>query len=460
MGLHVCGKMVRHHLHFKRIVPGLPISMSGFPLAYFAKIGLPYVSIRNSVGHTAIANVSVPQGGVALKDALDDALCSALTKFDTLEAQFGCGRSVKDVADMLVEELLGDVDLAPVLVGSEPVETLQRHIRTHVGKTYGEWKKRNSNKVESKDAVKRQEVPLPWASIDAYPEWVMTQIELCVKAEPEEHDAACKFLEHIFLTKPILSGSIKYDGTCFGKLDNGDLCGRKEVLGSLCSEYQRTSTGSSESCDAEELKGLLSEMLGIAVARLCVWGELMCNPNFYGYRDRGLDAKWVCFGVVATFDQPDFSLSEKLKSYGLAHSLNREGTKVRLMTCPALQELLRRVGVVHVALDEFTGLTHAEVVSKGYGALLRGENEGLVIVFEGAHGQASIRKWKNSSEGATARKKEALALQECYLQCKDLCARGRLDSRVADMVDTLRSVAAAETNPVKKGRDKTSKKPV
>jgi hypothetical protein len=433
--------------------------MPGLPLAHFQNVGLPYVSSARLVRDGPVAESSTTLEHADLFLALNEALCSALTKFDTLEAQFSAGRSVKDITDILLEELLGDAELLPFLTGSESQDALGKHVRTHVGRAYGEWKKMgNAAAGMSKDAAKRRDLPLPWASIDAYPDWVMNQIELHMNADPEEVDEARKYLENALLAKPIISGSIKYDGTCFGKLDDEEFCGRKDVLGRLCSEYQRTSTASTQSCDVRQFKSLLSEILGVSVVQACVWGELMCNPNFYGYKARGLADKWVCFGAVATFDKADASIPVKLAAHGLAHSLNKEGTKARLMTCPALQELLRRAGAADVAQDLFQGLTHAEVVAKGRAELQNGENEGIIIVFEGSKGQASLRKWKNSSEGASARKKEAEALQECYRKCKDLCDEGKLDMRIAEMVATLQSVAAAETNPLKKGRDKTQKK--
>jgi len=42
--------------------------------------------------------------------------------------------------------------------------------------------------------------------------------------------------------------------------------------------------------------------------------------------------------------------------------------------------------------------------------------------------------------------------------CTDLAGQGKLDPRIVEMVDMLRSVAEAETSPMKKGRDKARKK--
>ena len=42
------------------------------------------------------------------------------------------------------------------------------------------------------------------------------------------------------------AGSIKYDGTCFGKLDTGELVGRKQTLGAACAESNDPTCGGSD----------------------------------------------------------------------------------------------------------------------------------------------------------------------------------------------------------------------
>merc|ERR1719356_1389584 len=142
---------------------------------------------------------------------------------------------------------------------------------------------------------------------------------------------------------------------------------------------------------------------------------------------------------------------------GFAHSVSGNG-QLRLVLCPALRKLLTGVGAVVVAEDKYPGLSHAEVVVQGAAGLRDGENEGIVLVYERNNGQASLRKWKNSAEGASARHREALLLRTCHDVCLGLVSEGKLDSRVAEMIDALRSVAEAHTSPMKKGRNKGSKK--
>lgn len=395
------------------------------------------------------------------------AYASALTKFDSLESYFSSGMAVPDVAAMLEEELRADKDFLPVLqalLDSQRDAELQRRIRKAVGMAHGSWKKR-SGTTENESALKKiKDVSLPWPSIDAYPEWIAAVLDTFLDASPEEQPDAKRHLENKLLDMPVCSASIKYDGTCFGKMDSGELVGRKHVLGALCENYMKTSTAAASACDAAALRRTLAKVLGVLIGPLCIWGELMVNPNFYSYADRGLFAKWICFGVVAELVLGDQNflneaaakldqVAARLNNCKLAYGLSSNG-RLRLLLCPALQRLLQDVAGCEVAEDVHPRLTHAEVVARGAADLIDGNNEGLVLAFfsrEGDH-KASLRKWKNSAEGGSVSAKHGKLLGERLGRCQGLVEEGRLDGRVVDMLTTMIAVAQAQTIPSKRGR--------
>lgn len=397
------------------------------------------------------------------------AYASALTKFDSLESYFSSGMTVPDVAAMLEEELRTDQDFLPALQAlpdSRRDAELQGRIRKAVGMANGLWKKRGAS-AENEGALKKiKDVALPWPSIDAYPEWIAAVLDTFLEASPEEQPDAQRHLENRLLEMPVCSASVKYDGTCFGKMDSEELVGRKHVLGTLCENYMKTSTAAARGCDAAALRRTLSELLRVSISHLCIWGELMCNPNFYCYADRGLFAKWICFGVVAEVDfsdqnSPDEAAAEldrvaaRLNECKLAYSVSSNG-RLRLLLCPELRRLLQDVAGCEVADDVHPGLTHAEVVARGAADLQDGNNEGLVLAFlsrEGDH-RASLRKWKNSAEGGSVSLKHGKLLSERLGRCQGLAVEGRLDRRVVDMLTAMIAVAEAQTTPLKKGRTK------
>jgi len=420
------------------------------------------------------STTSAIEGGSAdFLAAFEEALASALTKFDCLEACFARGMSVPAVCEMLEGEM--EKDLRGFLSASAPQQRaeVQAKLRKAVGTANGAWR-RGGGSSERARAPRPRDSPLPWASIDAYPEWVVGQImNYASVSVPEEQAAARRALESTLLERPLCAASVKYDGTCFGKLDGGQLVGRRQVLGDMCAEYQQTSTAAAERCDVGALRSALAGMLGAELEAVCVWGELMCNPGYYGYGDRGLASKWLCFGVVAAVAglggggdsapapggaaqrRLQQRLSEELARRGFAHSVSSAG-QLRLLLCPALRRLLEGVGC-EVAAERCPGATHAGMVAQAATGLAAGEDEGVVLVFTRPDGQASARKWKNSSERGSARAADARLLSRCRELCASLASAGRLDGRVAAMVGAMQRVAEAETIPLKKGRGRVAR---
>jgi len=361
------------------------------------------------------------------EQAFREAFESALTKFDSLGSYFGSGMSVGSVCEMLGEEIQSDRDFLTILGAPQDDQRLQILLKKKVGTAFGAWKKNGSaaGGEKKEKCNKPKDNPLPWSSIEAYPEWVVNQIENYAHAEPQDQAEARNLLERTLLQNPLCAASIKYDGTCFGKLDTGELVGRKQVLGKACEEYQHTSTAAAERCDVAALRCKLSEMLDTKLHGVCIWGELMCNPGFYDYHKRGLAAKWLCFGVVASLDVPVVAssdvpvvdvlpwVSQKLTLHGLSHSIS-SGGKLRLVLCPALRKLLTQVAGCDVVDEQFPGATHVEVVARAAARMSEGAEEGLVLAFTRNDGQASLRKWKNSAEGASVSKKHAQLLHDCY----------------------------------------------
>lgn len=405
--------------------------------------------------HTPTVSLQDGAPPTLLEQALQDAYESALTKFDDLESYFNAGLKPPRVCEMLRVEMVQD--LAALVEGGEE-RCMETFLAKRVGTVFGAWKRQGGITPAQPKQIK--DVPLPWSSIEPYPEYIANQIQAYRAAEAGERAHARTVLEHTLLEAKLHAATVKLDGTCFGKMDTGNLVGRKQLLGPSCEAYQQTSTAAAGGCDVEALRGALALLLSVELPRdsVCAWGELMCNPGYYNYRERDLAGKWVCFGVVAALPAPSdqsqvTEWTQRLTAQGLAHSLSERGN-LRLLLCPALRRLLLEVGRCElVAADVLAaGGTHAEMVARAAAGLAAGENEGLVLVFPSARNpqQASARKWKNSAEGRSVSQKHAQLLRG--VDARGLANEGALDARIADMVETMIRVAEAETVVRKVGR--------
>ena len=130
-------------------------------------------------------------------------------------------------------------------------------LRKTVGKANGAWRKGAGGAMGAKKSRALRDNPLPWASIGAYPEWIAALLSNYkrVAAASATADDACsceerararRALEETLLPTPLRTASIKYDGTCFGKLDTGELVGRKQTLGAACAESNDPTCGGSD----------------------------------------------------------------------------------------------------------------------------------------------------------------------------------------------------------------------
>merc|ERR1719401_1563497 len=132
---------------------------------------------------------------------------------------------------MLIDEIQRDHDYVDLGVASQGLSLVQPHVKRAVGMARGEWKRSHGVQAKASYPNPQRQVSLPWASLDSYPDWVVNQIDNYVRADPMEKFHARRHLEQTLLEKPLLAVSTKYDGTCFGKMADGDLVGRRQYLG-------------------------------------------------------------------------------------------------------------------------------------------------------------------------------------------------------------------------------------
>eukprot|EP00755_Sulcionema_specki_P012055 Sspe_Gene.50417::Locus_28027_Transcript_1_1_Confidence_1.000_Length_1297::g.50417::m.50417 len=187
----------------------------------------------------------------------------------------------------------------------------------------------------------------------------------------------------------------KYDGTNVGCQHDGVIMGRRQLV--TADTYCKTSTSVVKKADVAAVKRALEDLLGEEVDRVVLYGELMCQPNYYEYSKRGLHGRWFVFGGYII--PHETTRSSHLTSRLAAHGFQVHGEKrVRLLYCEAFRKLVEQHGIEVVPLHTH-GRSIAEVVRKAHDWIVSGAGEGVVVVAPTAH-SCKMLKLKNMKESS------------------------------------------------------------
>lgn len=203
----------------------------------------------------------------------------------------------------------------------------------------------------------------------------------------------------------------KIDGTNLGIQCDGRLYGRRYKLEEGSTSYQRIPLGDhnmpsqqtvqsikvsliklliENDDDEEDISSINVNDINVDASQLLLYGELLCNPERYGYRERGLESKWLGFGGVLTLcDNSNRELAAKVSIM-----LSKKGfltriynNKVVLRLNPTLNKLLNDNGIDCPALLDQGPLK--DVCLRQKGVMIESKLEGLVLI-----GMNFMKKWK------------------------------------------------------------------
>ena len=208
-----------------------------------------------------------------------------------------------------------------------------------------------------------------------------------------------KELEEVFLETPTFATE-KLDGTNLAKDETGQIYSRRLKVGADKSHYQRTSLSQVREADIRKFRELLcsaGDIEGTAVSLCVVYGELICNPEYYEYKDRGLAGQWRVFGVCLT-TKPSLQdqVLTALTDNNFATVKLRE-EKIQILPCQALFDVAESSGlqvVPVIASDK----SIAQVVEENRAMMKRGDLEGIIFTtftkkFRSGY---NIVKWKGA----------------------------------------------------------------
>lgn len=240
----------------------------------------------------------------------------------------------------------------------------------------------------------------------------------------------------------VVSVAEKLDGTNVGVSDRGALIGRRHLISPGAITYQRAPLSSIPIEAAARVNTALSHALGYdsdsgLKLRTVLYGELMCNPEKFGYTQRGL-TRWYCFGARVWLEEnqatasfadandstslqgpPSPSLDDNLATRCLAEGHWVAGgaptrledaehsRKFTLYMSPALRELLFAHDCPTVP-PVLADLTMHQVVDRLASDMLDNSKwEGVVM-----HSPERAVKWKTGMEDDSAAHKDLLRLVE------------------------------------------------
>ena len=211
---------------------------------------------------------------------------------------------------------------------------------------------------------------------------------LVMKYRPEE-------LEEMFLQTPAFATE-KLDGTNVAKDDTGQLYSRRLKIGAEESHFQKTPLTSVRSADISKFRASLCLAGGLeddSLSLVLVYGELMCNPQYYDYQQRGLSGQWRIFGscLLVRSDLLDEVLESLINRQFAAIKLN--GDTIQILPCEALFEVALASGL-QVSPVVASGKPLAQIVQENKNVMKKGQIEGLILtIFSRKFGYNSL-KWK------------------------------------------------------------------
>mmetsp|Transcript_20180 Transcript_20180/g.25501 ORF Transcript_20180/g.25501 Transcript_20180/m.25501 type:complete len:389 (+) Transcript_20180:61-1227(+) len=247
--------------------------------------------------------------------------------------------------------------------------------------------------------------PNPWPSIENLSKW---------------YASTTKSAEDIGMNHPIaLQGRRreeifvyayeKVDGTNLGIKCDGTIYGRRTKVADGARSYQNVPLGKHNippyDTTLAKVKSSLVSLEQVVTTKLppnnkkapelILYGELVCIPERYGYEDRGMKSKWLCFGGILVFDDSNANsntaqevFSSLAKKGFLVH---RRGAEIVLNMNPTLQSLLEDNGI---ECPRFVDQgTLKDVCLRQKGLMMKSQLEGLVIT-----GENFITKWKIGDE--------------------------------------------------------------
>jgi hypothetical protein len=250
-------------------------------------------------------------------------------------------------------------------------------------------------------------------------------------------------LTEMFLQSPVFATE-KLDGTNVAKDDTGQLYSRRLKIGAEESHFQKTPLASVRSADITRFRASLCLAGGFEEASLSlclVYGELMCNPQYYDYNHRGLSGQWRIFGSCLLI-RPNLleDVLESLTNRQFA-AIKLNGDTIQILPCEALFGVALASGL-QVSPVVASDKPLAQIVLENKNSMKKGELEGIILTIFSRKFGYNLLKWKGAHEPQTT------ALTKVTQAQRKLGSENEGAEEVRDMLEHMRDILADTTENV------------
>lgn len=249
-----------------------------------------------------------------------------------------------------------------------------------------------------------------------------------------------------------ITATSKLDGTNLSiacSLESNNIFGRRFKIEKDQTTYIKTDLSKVRQINIDLLKQEFIRLNNIKETLIMfrINGELMCNPEFYNYKEKDYDGEFFAFGITISVDGKNEELSNRLNADGWSSKCHTygDGTDRKYIVLSANKKLidflnLNSINTVPLVSSEST---LPEFVEYQKESMINQTQEGYCIIMEEL-GYFHCSKWKIATENQITCRQQLTSLIELLTNNESI--KTTLPEPLFPMLTNLQNVVCAETS--------------
>ncbi len=249
-----------------------------------------------------------------------------------------------------------------------------------------------------------------------------------------------------------ITATPKFDGTNLSlscSLESNNIYGRRFIIEKGQLTYQKTDLSKVRQINIEPLKQEFIRFNNIKESLIMfrINGELMCNPEFYNYKEKGYNGELIAFGISISVDGNNEQLSKRLNENGWSSKCHTygDGSDRKYIVLSANKKLIEFliqncINSVPLVSSE---LTLPEFVQYQKESMINQTQEGYCIIMEELE-YFHCSKWKIATENQTTCRQQLKSLIELLTNNQSI--KMTLPEPLFPMLTNLYDVVCSETS--------------